>query len=539
MYEKSASSQAIDHMKQAHTILSLIGGDAAPCSDTVESLVEQATIWVERAISTLEADEYVSMPTPEELYDELMTADGLTASEVFGLDGAPESDQPQTAFNTGFPMDPSQMSPQELQFYLSWMQQMAAASAMGQPAVQQVPGYPPYPMQQPRVYDPVSGMPSSPPAPLQAYAQPSPEDLMAAAAIEAEQARLEERERRAERQAQELRRREDELAARAAEEARIQQDQMKAVRENQIRQRNAEIAKRQVEAARNEGKKAVVLPSKSEVSALRAQQQMKRETVEVSGGNSDFDINHVPFTVSEFEIADTGLTSSMYVECVRKDIGEWDVPMLLSENALDVREFTIYGRLMDGLSADISWSDDQSRVIASVSSAHKVGPIAETKIRRTGNANGIESVQMRGSIVDKATAYSASEALSFLPEMEVEYIKLDIEHDELGFQLWFMDADADIEVEWIQDDTVVREDLQRLLSTLSVCMGIYATEVEPGTRRHKRDVKTKAGHWHENPEAYNVVQARALEAGKMTMNLKSISIDESGRMNTVGYQAVG
>lgn len=326
----------------------------------------------------------------------------------------------------------------------------------------------------------------------------------------------------------------------AAARARAEQEKKEAAARAQAAEaaRRAEITQKQLDVAKAQGNNAFIMPSREEIAAHNTQQQVKNQvdSYELDVELSDFDIDYVPFSVNEFEIQPNGV-SSMYMECRRKAIGEWDVATLLTEEALDIKEFSIYGTLRDGTETSVTWSGDNCTVSSSVPASHGIGAIFEARSSRNQSVADIASVAQGASIVDTAYAATPTQAFNYLPLMDdVSYISVDVENEELFYTLWFADKSADIEVQWIQEDDMVDTDLGSLVKNLSIVLGVYGVGrgAEPEWSR-PRSKKTVAGEYHDDPERYSLIQNRAMMSGRIIMNLKSLSIDETGQLKARRY----
>lgn len=439
------------------------------------------------------------------------------ALENGALGNARSSTDLATLYSNLTAADVARMSPADRAAYDAWLAAMTAAngSMAAAPSSYMQPALPLTPQQvqqqqQQALYE----------AQMQA----------AAAARSAQEVAMEEERKARERELAEQ-------ARAAAKAAKIAEEQKKAA----AAARQAKITKKQMDIAKAQGNRAAVMPSREEIQAMNAQKPHRSvpESYELDVELNDFDVEYVPFQVREFDIQPDGGNSSMYMECLRKDIGEWDVFSLISESAFDVREFTLYGKLStDGSDTEISWSGDQGLISASVASPHGIGVLVESKRRKGQSAANISSSVSNKGITDVAFVSGVKEALTYLPAMDVDYVSMDIENDDLFYTLWFMDKNADIEVGWIQEDDIVPEDLAGLIKNVSVTLGVYAVEKEGdmGQWRAPREKKTQAGRYHDNPETYEIVQNKALVLGLMRLNLKAISINEIGEIKGHKYQ---
>lgn len=418
--------------------------------------------------------------------------------------------------------DVAMMSPPERAAYDAWLQAVSAANAM----------LPPNPYQTGNQRDMMAAQ-----AIQFQQQQAAAAAAQQQAAYEAQMKAIQEQQKaaaEAQRKAQEEARRKAEAeAARKAEMARRAEEQRKAAEAA----RQAEITKKQLEVAKAQGANAFVMPSMEDIKAQQISQTKIPDSFDIDIPLDDFDIEYIPFSIAEFDITRNGGTSSMYMECMRRDIGEWNIPSLLEEDALEVRDFIVIGHLADGTDVSINWSDENSIVASSVPAIHGTGALIEARLNRGQSIANITSVSQNNAIIDNAFAANAKEALQYMPAMDVSYIALEIEHEDLFFTLWFADGASDIEVQWIQEADIVSEDLAKLAHTLSMTLGVYAEESTGVPRERKLDKRTAAGRFHDRPEQYVEAQNRAYMEGHIVMNLKSITIEEDGKTRIRSYGA--
>ena len=380
--------------------------------------------------------------------------------------------------------------------------------------------------------------PSTPaPVPTSSQMQQQQQQALYEAQMQAAQAAAAAQEKAMEEERKAQERQMAEQARQAAEAARIAEEQKKAA----AAARQAKITKQQMDMAKAQGNRAAIMPSQEEIRMMNAQKAQRSvpESYELDIELNDFEIEYIPFQVREFDIQMDGGNSSMYMECMKKEIGEWDVFSLISEGAFDIHEFTIYGQLdSDRSDVEITWSGDQGIISASVAAPHGVGVLVESRKRRGQATTNISSSASNKGITDVAFVASIKEALTYLPMMDVNYVSMDIENEDLFYTLWFMDKNADIEVGWIQENDMALEDLARLIKNVSVTLGVYAVEKsgDPAAWRRPRPKKTQAGRYHDQVDTYEIVQNKALMLGLMRMNLKAITINEIGKVKRYKYE---
>lgn len=349
--------------------------------------------------------------------------------------------------------------------------------------------------------------------------------------------------------------RQEQMIAEQTQANHQQVDQRQQARQAaQAMQAQQQAATQRQAAAQQRGTKAASMPSIEEAAALRDKQdqmnrqQKKRATA--SGANAavlpgssssakvatvaddEFDMVHIPFTAAEFDINAEGTTSSMYVECWDKSIGEWDVGTLLSDDTLNVSEFSIYGMLADGTLVDVLWTAADKTVTASVQAAHRIGVLTEATQGTQRQSMVRAGVPDPSAILEEAVARTAAEALSYLTEIDILTITLDIEYAETEYTLFFADKSADIEIEWVQEEGVTAETLGYLILHLSNVLNEYAV-LKSGDKKQwigERHSSTKAAWYHTHKQTYQVDVSKARTGTKMILNLSAISVNEDGQL---------
>lgn len=304
------------------------------------------------------------------------------------------------------------------------------------------------------------------------------------------------------------------------------QQQMNA--ERAARERQRFMTEQQVKRAAATGKKVTVLSPQAMTTPDTIEIDLDPATVELG-----LDIDHVPFCASEFDVKRANETSSMYVECWNKSIGEWDMGTLLSEEAMDVVEFQISGTLDDGAEAYVSWNAEHKVITAQVSSTHQIGMLTEATAGTQRQAFVKTARPDISTILEEAPAGSAAEALSFLTEVNIQTIEVDIVYNGNNFALHFADRSADIEVGWVYDKTITSSELAYLILYLSGVLAEYAVPkgADKAVWNKERINSTMAGYYHNNKTKYSAEVNKARTGSRMLLDLSAITVTEEGMLS--------
>lgn len=299
--------------------------------------------------------------------------------------------------------------------------------------------------------------------------------------------------------------------------------------EHALREHQKMMTEQQKKRAAARGATAAVMPSSDPKSTRNAPDSYEMD-IDPASVSLDLNIDHVPFSAAEFDIRDPGVQSSMYVECWNKNIGEWDVGTLLSEEALDVCEFTITGTLADRSAVIVSWNSDSHVITAQVSANHKVGVLTEATMG-TQRQRYVKTARPNvNTIMEEAPAYSAAEALSYLSELDITTISFDIVYNENNYTLYFSDHSADVEVSWVQDRSIDSNELAYLVLHISSVLAEYAVAkgADKVVWNQERLNQTRAGWYHVNKTKYSADLNKARTGAKLLLNLSSITVTEEG-----------
>lgn len=162
----------------------------------------------------------------------------------------------------------------------------------------------------------------------------------------------------------------------------------------------------------------------------------------------------MPICVSAINIA-RNEKSSMLIQCLNKDIIEWDVGGLMTESLLDVIGFGLKGKLdSDASRVSVSWRENKHQLRCCTDAKRGIGALSDAASsydEESGDslAKRIASSSGAGVIAEAMPASTLYEAIGSLPEMEVHTATLAYLFNGITFSIKLEAGNTDIEVSWM------------------------------------------------------------------------------------------